>query len=638
VKTRIGWYVRRLRNMSPAEILHRLGERARRALMRRRPIAWRELPPAPLPVLPGLADRVRAADGATRAALADAAAAILAGRFSALGQHWPQRPTDALVSPDLWRFSPDTGRHWPDAGTFCFDIDLRDTATVGDIKYAWEMNRLQWLQPLAAQSLLTADSTALATIEAAITSWHAANPPYGGIAWTSGIEIALRAISLLVVTSLVGDRLRPETIIRIRQVLQASDDWLAQFPSLHSSANNHLMAERVGRYLIAAGTASPTAPRRAADVETEILRQILPDGVGAEQTPTYSAFTAELALISAFVARDGGAPFSAEAITRLDRFSRFIGWLARSDGTVPAIGDDDEGRALSWCAPEPAYAVSVAASIATLTGSAPPAAAAPSMRALLLGTPAAPPATSEGTMSLADGGYTVWRRRHAGRDLHLVVDHGPLGYLAIAAHGHADALAFTLDLDGRPVLVDPGTYLYQSGGAWRDWFRGTRAHNTLAVAGADQSTIAGPFNWSHKAQARLIESTDTRIAASHDGYRTRFGVDHDRRITLVENGIEIADSLVGAGAPRRVELTLQLAPGLAIDHEGPTVTVTDPATGATVLVIRFPDESVTHATGGDRPDGGWVSPAFGRRVPATRLTWTGLLGREPVRTILAFRS
>src|ERR1700731_4936296 len=109
----------------------------------------------------------------------------------------------------------------------------------------------------------------------------------------------------------------------------------------------------------------------------------------------------------------------------------------------------------------------------------------------------------EGLRSFEEGGYSVVRETRAGRRVRFVLDHGPLGYLSIAAHGHADANAVTLSLDDRPILVDPGTYLYHSCGKWRDWFRGTRAHNTLNVQGADQSIISGPFNWPHKARAWL---------------------------------------------------------------------------------------------------------------------------------------
>ncbi|MFG3757212.1 heparinase II/III-family protein, partial [Klebsiella pneumoniae] len=84
----------------------------------------------------------------------------------------------------------------------------------------------------------------------------------------------------------------------------------------------------------------------------------------------------------------------------------------------------------------------------------------------------------------------------------------PLGYLSIAAHGHADALSLLLHLDGQPVLVDAGTYLYHAGGAVRDRLRGTAAHNTLCLDGADQSQIAGAFNWRHAAKAQLIVSEE----------------------------------------------------------------------------------------------------------------------------------
>ena len=61
---------------------------------------------------------------------------------------------------------------------------------------------------------------------------------------------------------------------------------------------------------------------------------------------------------------------------------------------------------------------------------------------------------TKGIRIFADGGYTAFRGRMVGHDVSLTFDHGPLGYLAIAAHGHADALSLTMSIDGRPVLVD----------------------------------------------------------------------------------------------------------------------------------------------------------------------------------------
>ena len=53
---RVGWYLNRLRSMEPAEILHRLGERRRKLVSRRRDQGWARYSAAPLrAVFPSLA-------------------------------------------------------------------------------------------------------------------------------------------------------------------------------------------------------------------------------------------------------------------------------------------------------------------------------------------------------------------------------------------------------------------------------------------------------------------------------------------------------------------------------------------------------------------------------------------------------
>jgi len=77
------------------------------------------------------------------------------------------------------------------------------------------------------------------------------------------------------------------------------------------------------------------------------------------------------------------------------------------------------------------------------------------------------------------------------REVRIVADAGPLGFLSIAAHGHADALSFTLSAGGCPILIDPGTFAYHTERRWRDYFRGTAAHNTVRIDGVDQSVSGG---------------------------------------------------------------------------------------------------------------------------------------------------
>jgi hypothetical protein len=636
----LGWYWNRLRSMSAPEIAHRFVEQAKKSQSRRMTEGWRRFSSdviTAVPVLPGLAEAVDAAPAALREDAARAAADFMSGRFTALGVTWPTF-TMADAQASIWHLDPVTGRHWP-SDRYCFDVSYRGATEMGDVKYAWEFSRLQFLQPLALDARLSGNAEALGFIERAIASWHASNLPFKGIGWSSGIELGLRVISLLVVTSLIGDQLSISTQQRIEEMLHSHAYWLARYPSRFSSANNHLIAEAAALYLIGATcpfvrNAERLKMRAEAVLVREAQLQIHADGVAAEQSPTYGALTSELLLLCAFVGKHSGASMPDIVATRLAAFAEWIFWLAEPSGIVPAIGDDDEGRVLTLGQEEPGYATSVAAVIASFTGHGD---RVPSHTPTLRNTlapPAAPASAPTGTRKFLQGGYTVHRvAASICPAVTLVIDHAQLGYLAIAAHGHADALSFTLAVDGKALFVDPGTYLYHSGYQWRDWFRNTRAHNTVSVEGAEQSIISGAFNWSHKAQTRLDRleiGSETLVVASHDGYKGRFGVRHVRDFTFTDNELVLHDALLG-GPDRKAEIVLQLAPDCEVMAEGDALVVR--RASERIARIMFPSNgTVTQTRGEDRIDGGWVSPHFGVKVPATRLAWHGTIGVDGVST------
>ncbi|SEG59869.1 heparinase II/III family protein [Bosea lathyri] len=634
----LAWYVKRLANMSVPEIAHRGVEQARRSISRRRTYGWEAFGySGEVRGVPAFAEALRAGrNPAFDAALRRSVTELLAGRFAAHGVAWPQRDPADLFPASIWRLDPVTGNAWPGAEIYCFDLKYRHARGIGDIKYVWDFNRLQFLQPLAAAACLwPEDKAPLAAIEAAIESWSDANPPFGGLGWNSGIELALRAVSLVLVLSLCGERLRADTVTRIGVILAAHLYWMTRYPSRFSSANNHLMAEAMGEF--AAAYALPDLPRvgeiaahARAVLEHEAGVQIVADGVGAEQSPTYGAFTAEMLLVADVVARAGGRPLAPIVEERLTAFANFVAWLADGEGFVPAICDDDEGRVLSLSdGHETRYPASVARAIAGHFGRPPelaPVESEAELRDAVFAAPHDTKAAPQGVRCFRQGGYTVVREERAGRKLRLTFDHGPLGYLSIAAHGHADANAITLSLDDQDIFVDPGTFLYHSGGEWRDWFRGTPAHNSVTLQGQDQSTIAGPFNWSHKANATLDEvreGADWRIAARHDGYVKRFGATHWRAVEACAGGIVIRDKLLGeTGVP--AEVVFQLAPGLDLAGEGAARTVTHE--GRAVLRIAFSAPGdILALPGGGAVDGGWVSPRFGAKRPAARLVWRGMI-------------
>lgn len=583
--------------MSPAEIAWRVRVSGRMLQDRRRGWPAANLHSAVNRLqcagLPGLIEGLPAAMDvpAWRRAFNDAQA----GRFAWFDVSWP------TGEPPDWHLDPITGRRWP-TDRFGPSIDYRHDRSFGDVKYVWELNRLQYLQPIAALAHATGEPEPADLVRRHVESWLDANAPFDGINWSSGIELGLRLVSLAIVATLVD--LGPRLNAKLAHSLGAHGHWLSRYPSRFSSANNHAIAEALG--LLVLGTTWPelTGAERWARIGRRILareaeRQILSDGVGAEQAIAYQCFTLEMLALAARLGADTEGRFAAAGA--------FLRALTDDAGHTPLIGDDDECGVFWRPAGGDRYACTLQGALGVSPVAAPPA----WLGRAVLGPPKQPALPPDGTSHFPVGGYTVLRES----GLHLVFDHGPLGYLSIAAHGHADALAVWLSLDGEPILIDAGTYAYHGAGGQRDALRGTAAHNTLTVEGADQSEIVGPFAWGRKARTEVLHarSSPLSVEAEHVGYVGRFGCRHRRTIVQDGTGFTIRDRLIGSGGPWRATVGFLLAPGLEVRYLedgwslGPKIRMK--AEGPLVA-------SVTDAL---------CSPRMGSLGPTTRLLFGGML-------------
>src|SRR4029077_8794688 len=217
---------------------------------------------------------------------------ILGDNLVLLGQRWP-----AGARTD-WALDPVSGSHW-EWNRLCFDIDRRSGGGPGDVKYTWELSRLQHLQVLALDAFLSGSEAARKACVDDLSAWIAGNPPFRGLGYACGIELSSRIVSVLVVVALLGPRSLPsELSSAIWDLLNAHGAWLARYPSLYSSANNPLGAKAV--VLFAIGSLAPELPQARAwrtmgreHLEREAARQITADGVGAEQSASYQAYTME---------------------------------------------------------------------------------------------------------------------------------------------------------------------------------------------------------------------------------------------------------------------------------------------------------------------------------------------------------
>jgi hypothetical protein len=304
-------------------------------------------------------------------------------------------------------------------------------------------------------------------------------------------------------------------------------------------------------------------------------------------------------------------------------------------GSLPMIGDADDGYVLDLGGSERGRELlAVGASLFNRPDFKAQASACPEPALWLLGPEGyrkyeAMRATGPQRISsraFDDSGYYLLQSGEAGSDerISVVFDCGELGFGPIAAHGHADALSFSLRVGGEDILVDPGTYDYFTDARWRNYYRGTAAHNTIVIDDSDQSQMLGPFMWGERANARRTQWEPTSeggtVAGEHDGYRVLPNpVSHRRQLQLFGSRREllIRDELVGKGR-HQADLYLHFSESCVVHKISEHFFSIECGEQRVNLELDACFEIETHE-GSNEPLLGWVSRGYHRKARATTL-------------------
>jgi hypothetical protein len=646
------WYARRLGRMSPAEIKGRVLDARIKRRWRARQVRRAAADPLPLPTsVPAFASAIDPAAVAqlsdeARARLLRTADAALAGRF-----HFFDRERDDLSSDPGWFLDPRTGRRAPDTA-YAFDIDCRDVRQVGTIKYVWEPSRHYQLTVLAASWFLTADARYAEFAAAQLRSWWERNPFLSGVHWTSGIELGVRLLSWVWVRRLLAGWPDVATLFDqnpdfVRQ-LHHHQEYLARLRSHGSSANNHIIAEAAGQF--AACCAFPYFAETAgwrenagAVLRREARLQTFESGLNRELASSYHIFVLELLFAAAVEGEAAAHPLGDEVWERICAMIDALAATLDVRGRPPRQGDGDHGRGLLLDHPEADPCASLLATGAALFGAREwwPNQGETDLRTLLWRELADGPKPGGYRPArlpnrLADAGLVLLRHQtHAEDEIWCRCDHGPHGYLSIAAHAHADALSIELRCGGVEVLVDPGTYTYQGEPEWRTYFRSTIGHNCLELAGESQSVAGGPFMWLSAAAASEVETSGLDGGskaiwrAGHDGYRRLSpAARHERTVTLHRDTrrLVVEDAVESAGR-HDCRLAFHLGPEVDCFLDGSLAQLSwQSSAGAWRALMRLPEELAWSAVRGQTdPPLGWYSPCFGAKLPIVTLVGQGVI-------------
>jgi len=524
-------------------------------------------------------------------------------------------------------------------------IDYRDFNEAGDCKLVWEPNRHQHVVVLARAYRASGNEKYAVAIKEQLESWMD-QCPYGyGMNWRSPMELSIRlinwiwSIDLTLESGIFSGRFRDQLLHSI--YLHLSE--ITRKYSRGSSANNHLIGEASGVFIASCYFPQLTNAEKWQNESFEILcreieSQTFGDGCNKELALEYQFFVLQFFLLCGLVGRWCGKDFPRQYWRSIEQQLFFVGKLQEGGGKPVFFGDADDGYVLNLgdahTDPKPllaagallfnngqckTWAPDYPQTLRWLFG----AAGREQFASLVTNQENCAPLVShafrESGFYLLQKGYSSTTDR-----ISVLFDCGPLGFGSIAAHGHADALSFTLKAFGEDILIDPGTYDYFTYPQWRNYFKSTLAHNTLEVDGQNQSEVLGLFLWGKRATAKCLDWQPSVnggvVKGEHDGYRRLDDpVLHRRTLQLAgdQRCLQITDEIFAKGR-HDIRLVLHFAPNCTIERLDATGFRIACRNGCATL--RLDGNFVTEIFQGSlQPPLGWVSNGYHQKQPCPTL-------------------
>jgi hypothetical protein len=455
--------------------------------------------------------------------------------------------------------------------------DFRNDLYIGDVKLPWELNKHGHFLDLAKAYWLTSEERYAEALLDQMEDWIERNPFLAGLAWTQNLIVAQRAIAWTLAIHAVWESpaLTPLRLLRILRSLYQHARYIPVHFEFAERASNHLFGNASG--LAALALAFPEF-REAVEwraealriIESELAKQVYPDGVQYEQSVGYHRYVVEFCLLPWLLSGAERAPYGEASQGTLRRMLEFLLHMTQPTGLVQPISDADGARV--WRL----NARSINDHRALLN-----------LGALLFRSPALKwgmednsedvlwwlgpegfrrwealrPETPARSAAFPHGGYFILREDWRPDALWVFFDCGHVGMgdwpdaLSVGTHGHSDLLTFGLAAGGETLLTDIGSYTYTGSKPWHDYFRSARGHNVLLVDGQDQSVLT--TSWALRDRARPRETrwrfseTADFVTGAHDGYRRlNPPVLHRRSLLLMRNErvVILRDDLEGRGA------------------------------------------------------------------------------------------
>lgn len=451
-----------------------------------------------------------------------------------------------------------------------------------DIIVPFELSRFQDRMALAQAFKLTKDHRYADEFQDQVIDWIDNNKFGFGINWFCTMDIAIRAANWLVIKELFNTGYDfPETfLIKMYGSLYDHGRFIRNhLQRLNGVTTNHYISGLVGLLCIAVYCPFFIKSKEwlgfaVKELETEIEKQVYPDGCDYEASTSYHLLVLEMLFYALLIGERAGVSFSDSYRAKVKKMFEASLYFIKLDGQVPQIGDNDNGRLFKLSkrpVNEHRYLLSLAA-IYFDDGNF-------KLRHFDIDEEAfwifggnikevwdsLPYREDEiKSKSFPDAGWYIIRRN---KD-YCFISCGPTGQGGKGGHAHNDKLSFELMLDGQDIIVDPGVYVYTPYPKIRNKFRSTEYHNTIKFSGYEQNEIPDRdmFSLHDRVEIKKAELSENDGKINFQGEIQYADVTHKRIITLnKESGDWRIEDIFSCLRPVNAKLMFHLSPGLTFD-------------------------------------------------------------------------
>ncbi len=507
-----------------------------------------------------------------------------------------------------------------------------------DIKFTWEPARFSWAIKLAQAFLISKDEKYAEFLWKKIEEFFSINPAFLGVQYFSAQEVAMRIINLSYCVSILRDA-KSTTKERLRLFSSMVETHTFRIPSTLSYSkaqnNNHLLSEAVGLYTAGIILKDHSKAKRWQKLglktfEYAIQHQIAVDGAYSQHSVRYHRLMLELVNWMFVVCLFSEDNISDKSMKLIKNSVIWLSSLCNPDnGKCPNLGPNDGAYLMPFSTAEyddyrPVLQLS---SFLFLNMSLYNNKESFSNLQWL--------AFNQDKLELKNEFYSFQNKN---------VIHGIQSYAYFRVEkftnrpGHADQFHFDLWYKGINVLLDAGTFSYNSNSPWNNPLSNTFYHNIVSVEYSNQMTRGGKFLWLDWANAIKTEKyTDQvgkirSISSEHHGY-AKYNVIHQRIIDVQQNDWLIKDTLFKKSEKKEDQVNvgyhLLIKNPLSYQINDNQIVFQYDGFQMIMTIIGFSNEKISLIKGGEQIFGervekelecyGWFSPTYGYKEEAISL-------------------